>query len=318
MIDDPKIVIEDDPLDLPMDFDVVEAKKEESKTEVKVADKADGVEDEAIASLKRQLDEARAEAARQSERAIEAQRQAREFETRATNATTHTLASQIDSVESAIALAKSEGDQAQRSYAAAMEVADYDAAAKAQRVMSRAEAEVMRLQDGKAVLTDRQKKVSEQPQRREAPSGVDDMVDGIIQASSRQAQDYIRRNRAALTSEKHVNRMIAAHQLAVSSDVEPDTEDYFTFIDKQMGWGGEKEPEAPARKAQTKTVSAPVSRGGGVIGSHNGKPTISREAAELAKEMGVSPSRYYANVLKIQANGKDQNASGLRFSKDMT
>jgi hypothetical protein len=320
MTDDPNVVIEDDPLDLPMDFDVVEAKPKEekpAKVETKAAaEKEEGVDNEAFESLKRQLAEAQAERDQASNRATEALRHAREAETKATQAVGHTLASQIDSVDSAIAVSKSEADQAQRAYAAAMEIADYDAAAKQQRIMSRAEAEIMRLQDGKAVLADRHKKVSEQPQRREVPSGVEGMLDGIIEASSAKAQTYIRKNRSSLSSEKHVNRMIAAHQLAVNSDVEPDTEAYFSFIDKQMGWG-EKDPETPARKVQNKSFAAPTSRDSNP-GVNNGRTvTLTKEQVAIAKEMGVSPTAYAKNMLKIKSNGKDPSADGLRFSSDI-
>lgn len=320
--DDLEIVIDDK--DLPADFEtaVVEAKKDDTPAaEAKVEDKpVERAEDDPIASLKRQLDDAKAEAAREREARATADRDRHEAETKAHKATGDTLASHIASVESAIALSKADAEKAEQQYAAAMEVADYTAAAKAQRTMARAESQIRDLENGKAELQHRHKIAQQQPpQRREAPSGVDGMVNDVIAASSPKAQAYISRNRASLTDVKHVNKMIAAHQMAISDDIEPDTEAYFAFIDERMGWGARTEDTRPAPRAEAKSHSAPVSRDTAkASGDLSGKQVrLTREEVALATELGITPTAYARNKLKIASNGKDPSADGLRFSNDI-
>jgi hypothetical protein len=319
--DDIEVTVSEDPdLALPLDFELVEVKKDDKDASVvaKAADKS-AAEDDPIASLQRQLDEAKAEADRERRARADAERQANDYAQRATAATTGTIAAQLDSVENALANTKSRATAAEKAYASALEVADYDAAAKHQREMSGAEYDLRALETGKRELLQRQKRAAEAPKTERQPAaGVDAFVDQIIESSSAAAADYVKRNRSALTSEKAVNRMIAAHNLAVNSDVTVDSKDYFDFIDKQMGWGepARQEPR-PAPKADTKSVAAPVSRDGAPGNTNASRVTLTPAQVAIAKELGITPSAYAKNLMKLKANGRDPNADGLRLSADI-
>lgn len=310
-------VTEDTDLALPMDVDIID--KEEKDAPVKAATEEKPVaEDDPVESLRRQLAEAKEEAAAERRARAEADKRAQDNEVRAHTATHHTIAAQLDSVDSALSQTKLRAENAKKAYASALEVADYDAAAKAQEELASATYDIRTLDQGKRELQYRQKQAKEQPtpQPRPERANLDGLIDGIVENSSNKAQDYIRKNRASLTSEKTVNRMIAAHQLAVNSDVEADTPEYFAFIDRQMGWNQQQE-ERSAPKAQPKTVAAPVSRDGAPGNTSSTRVTLTPAQVAIAKEMGVSPTAYAKNLMKLRANGKDPNADGLRLSADL-
>lgn len=325
---DPEVVIDDkDPYaELPMDFEMVEVKKDDGKTDVdvKASDedagdkKADKADDDPIESLKRQLAEAEARAEKESRARAYAEQQAKDYEGRYSNASNHTLASQLDSVQSAIELSKTKLENAQREWRDAQEVADWDAAAKAQAKMSDAQYDLRTLESGKRELEYRRKSSQERQTQAPEPAGVDAMIDKTIEASSVKAQDYIRRNRDSLKSTDDVNMLYAAHNMALAKKHVADSEDYFAFIDSQMGWGERVEIKAQQQR-QERTVSAPVSRDTNAANGNltNNRVTLTPQQVAIAKEMGITPSAYARNLMKIKSNGKDPAADGLRFSSDI-
>ena len=321
--DEPEVVIdgEDAYAELPIDFDVVEVKKDDDEADTAKAKKTDDEpktaakpkdDDDPIEALKRQLD-------REREARIQAESRASDFEDRYSQASTGTYSSQIDAVESAMALSKSEAERAQKAYADAMEVADYEAAAKAQRLMSRADHDLSRLEEGKRALEYRKKQSEhEYSQRQEKPRNVETMVEQTIKASSPKAQEFIREHRDNLKSTDDVNLLYAAHSMALAKRHAADTPEYFDFISQQMGWGDTEEPKIEKTQRQ-RTVSAPVSRDTHAANGNltNRRVTLTPKQVEIANELGISPSAYAKNMLRIQANGKDPSASGPRFSKDI-
>ncbi|HEY6861683.1 MAG TPA: hypothetical protein VI358_18100 [Pseudolabrys sp.] len=316
---DPEVVIEDNP-ELPIDVDILTAEPEK-KAEAKVEpapEKKPEADSEAIESLRRQLEELRSETSRERELRVAAEKQARELATETAVSKRNTLDSQLHSVQSELSLTEEKASKAERDLAAAMEIADYTAAAKAQRQLTEATTDIQRLKYGEREIQRRVNAADKVPVQQQVAPGLDETIEGIKQASSPKARTYIERNRASLTSEKHLNRMIAAHNMAVNSDIEPDTDEYFSYIDRQMGWG-EKEPAAAPVQRQQRTVAAPVSRttaaaNGDLTGN---KITLTREQAEFCREMGISPVSYAKNLQKLRANGKDPMADGLRLTADM-
>lgn len=319
---EPQVVVDDNP-ELPIDVDILTADPEK-KTEAKPAKEAalekEDPDHEAIASLKRQLDEERAKSTREADRAAAAERQAREFESHATIASNKTLRSQLDSVESALHLTKTQAEQAEREYAAAMEIADYTAAAKAQRVMGRADSDITRLEQGKRQLEHYIRQEQNRPQPRQSAPDVSEYIDGIREASSPKARAYIDRVRTNLGDVKAVNRLVAAHEFAVNNDIAPDSDDYFAFLDRQMGWQQDEPSQQQTRRTtEQRSYSAPVSRDTAKAnGDLSGRTiTLTADQARIADELGVSRTAYAKNMMKIRSNGKDPSADGLRFSSDM-
>lgn len=290
--------------------------KEEPKAERKAADT------DPIESLKRQLDEAKAESARERDARLKAEGRANEFEVRSHRATTNTIASQIDSVESAIALAKEEGTRAERELAAALEVADHAAAAKAQRIIARSESTLLGLEQGRRQLnaeSERLKAQTPQPQVVD-PNSPEAFVSHLIANGTPSTRAYVEKNREHLTTRRAVDKVQAIHQLALADGLQADTPDYFAFIDQQMGWGGEgggEKTETPAKQART--VAAPVSRDSNQANGDlsGGKVRLTKEQVDYCREAGLDPVKYAKNILKIKANGRDPMADGLRFSADI-
>jgi hypothetical protein len=325
---DPEVIVDgtDPYAELPIDFEMVEVKKDDGKTDVdvKATDKDAAVtekkaDDDPIESLKRQLAEAEARAEKESRARTYAEQQAKELEGRYSNASNHTLASQLDSVQSAIELSKTKLENAQREWRDAQEVADWDAASKAQVKMSDAQLDLRTLESGKRELEYRRKSSQEKQTQTREPAGVDAMIDQTIEASSSKAQDYIRRNRDSLKSTDDVNLLYAAHNLALAKKHTADSPDYFAFIDNQMGWGDSEDIKPQQRQQQERTVSAPVARDTTAANGNltNNRVTLTPQQVAIAKEMGITPSAYARNLMRIKSNGKDPNADGLRFSSDI-
>ncbi len=322
--DDLEIVIDDK--DLPPDFDApVEAKTEEKPVVETKDSKADDKpivknDDDPIASLKRQLDEARADAERERQERARVERERNEATTTAQRATHGAITSKIDTVDSAIALAKSEAEKAEREMAAAYEIADYAAAAKAQRLMTRAETQLAELERGKVELEHRRRHAETERREQPAPAvdKAEEFVNYLIANGTPKTQDYVRRNRDNLKSQRAVDKVQAVHSLAVADGIQADTPEYFAFIDKQMGWGDAPADREPL-KPQAKSVAAPVSRD---TAKANGdlsdrRVRLTSEEVAFAKELGISPTQYAKNKLRIASNGKDPHADGLRFTNDI-
>jgi hypothetical protein len=93
--------------------------------------------------------------------------------------------------------------------------------------------------------------------------------------------------------------MFRAHEDAVDDGIQPDTDEYFEFIEGRMGINRDSAVESPmseaAAPAPRRSVSpppAPVSRGNAP------RPNVmrlSRAEAETAKDLGMTPEEYAKN-----------------------
>jgi hypothetical protein len=308
---DPEVTIADE--DLPMDFDLVpvEPKKEEKPLGNETEKKAD----DPIESLKRQYEDMLAS---ERSRAEKAEKEASEYRGRYTQASGETYDSNLNSIDTAIELRKQQVEQAERDYASALEIADYERAAKIQRTMGKADFEISQLEYGKREIETRRR--TEETRPNPQASGIDDTIDGVIAASSSKAQDYIRRNRSHLKSDRDVNGRIGAHKLAIARGKQPDTDDSFNVIDTQMGWAEQAtEAKIEQNKPAQRTVSAPVSRDTAASNGDlsNSRITLTREQVQVAEAMGMTPAQYAKNLIKLKANGKDPSANGPRLTADI-
>lgn len=310
-------VSEDTDLALPLDVDIL---KDEKDAPVTAATEEKSIaEDDPVESLRRQLAEAKEEAERERRARSEIEKRAQDSEILATSATHHVLAAQLDSIESHIANTKQKIDNAKRAYSSALEVADYDAAAKAQEELSMAAYDLRTLDNGKRELQHRQKQAKEAPppQAKSSEPSADEFVNHLINNGTKATSEYALRNRDNLRTDKQVKKVQAVHQLAVAEGIQVDTPEYFSFIDKQMGWNQQQVEQRPAPKPQAKTVAAPVSRDGAPGTTNPNRVTLTPAQVAIAKELGISPTAYAKNLMKLKANGRDPTADGLRLSADM-
>lgn len=322
--------------DMPPDFYDGKSKEEDGEkagaTE-KASDGKDGItaepekkepsaEDEAVTSLKAQLEALQKERDALNARVYSAEKNANDFRTRNEQSEAAVIASKKEAIDNAISHHKGEISAAKAAYQTAFEAGDGAAMADAQEKMSLASANLTRFEGAKADFEAAIKSNKEKPspQSHQQPSGLDAAIDSMIQASSAKASAYIRKNRANLKSEADINKMVSGHYAAVADGHTPESDGYFSFIDTHMKWNGagvkeesKKDDAVTKSKGAPTSTAAPVSRevpGGPANGET--KITLSREQVEAAEAMGITAAQYAKNLLAIK-NGK----SNLKLTKDL-
>jgi hypothetical protein len=191
-------------------------------------------------------------------------------------------------------------------YAEAMAAGDFNVAAKIQRAMSTNEAKLLQLQNGKAAMESRPKQ--------QTPAYSDPVEQFASQLSARSAE-WVRNNPQCVTDPRLQQKMVAAHNLAVADGYQPDTDDYFGFIEDTLRLNRrsndrqEQEVDSPLSSAsksvsrQAAPAAAPVNREG------NGRQNIVRltpAEVEMAKNFGQTPEEYARNKMLLKKEGRLQ------------
>jgi hypothetical protein len=210
-------------------------------------------------------------------------------------------------INHALMSAKAELDNAKRVYAVAMAEQDYETAANAQADIAAAISEAQRLQAGAIELEQRKP-----PQVPAAPAKTPTIEDKL-QAFSQKTQRWLRDHPEILTDPNKWRIAASHHQIATTQHgMDPESDEYFSFIEDSMGYGDRDIETKPTRRAQ---VSAPPSRSGGTGRDTGGSRTVKLSASERdhAAAMGMSDEDYGKAKLKIR-NGQ---AGKLRYSSEL-
>lgn len=173
----------------------------------------------------------------------------------------------IDSTEQAAAVAE-------RDYAEAMAAGDYSLAAKAQRAIAQAESHLLQLNNGKSKLEEMLQQTSEgsvyEPQVPSfEPRIPQDPVEMYAERLTPKSAKWLREHPEAAES---IEKLTAAHTAAIQlKGYEPESKDYFRYIEKQLGMSRENydEPRDNSKKQKTNLSSAPVSSSGSVSSSYS-------------------------------------------------
>lgn len=289
---------QDDPIEIELTDDNPPA---EEKVEIveKVEDhpKEDPV-DSGLEALKEQLERERQARAEAERRANEAAQTAYQAQSEAQDSNLHLVTNAIETVNQTNAILKS-------NYRDAMAAGDYDTAAEIQAEMSSNAARLLQLEQGKQAL--------ESAPRVEAPRPyVADPVEALASQLSPRSADWVRRHPEYATDPRLYNKMLAAHQLAVSDGINPDTDDYFASIEDTLRINGSRRDSyddassAAAKPVQKRSAppAAPVSRSGTGTGTRSNRVTLSAEEREMASLMGMTPEEYGRSKLALQKEGK--------------
>jgi hypothetical protein len=223
----------------------------------------------------------------ETKRQAEAQRRA-ELEAREYELSSSKLTDQKALLEHALMAAEGEATNAEVVYANAMSEGDYAAAAKAQRVMAAAEAKRMRLQEGRDALEEQIKAV---PQRPEPPRhDPADPIEQQISGFTPRTQTWLRAHKADIFgSDDRKEDALYFDSKARRAGLKPDTDEYFAFLDKNMGYAA-AEPETPPKPRAPVRPSAPVSRA--APGQSRNVVTLTAEERDTAQRMGMTPAKY--------------------------
>jgi hypothetical protein len=252
--------------------------------------------DSSLDALKEQLDRERKARAEAEKRANDASQTAYQYQTEAQDTNLHLVTNAIETVNQTNFILKA-------NYREAMMQNDFDTAADIQAEMSSNAARLLQLEQGKQAL--------ETTPRYEAPKPYTaDPVEALASQLSPRSADWVRSHPEFATDNRLYNKMLAAHQLAVSDGIAPDTDDYFDSIEATLRVrqrnDGYDASEAAARPIQRRSAppAAPVSRSGTGDGSRPNRVTLSHEEREMAGMMGMTPEEYGRNKLALKKEGK--------------
>lgn len=282
--DDIKVEVTDAPVEK-----AAHPKTEEKKPEVSA--------EEGIDKLKRRFEMER-------HRAAEAERRAAEAEIHAQRASLQTRDARYQLVVGAIETVKGRSEALKAAYSSAMAAGDFDKVAEVQEAIALNAHQLSELSAGERDLREELEAAARQPVK-QMPKSEEPLVEQIARSVSEKSASWLRSHKDALNDERAVKRMFRAHDDAIDDGIQPDTEEYFAFLDSRMGFRRPEpveeveEAPAPPRRAAP-PPPAPVSRGG----QRPNVVRLSRQEAEMAKMMGMSETDYARNKVALQREGK--------------
>lgn len=248
--------------------------------------------EEGIEALKAQLDQERKARAEAEQRAYYAQNESQE--------------NQMHLVSNAIETVRQNNEILKANYRAAMSVDDYDSAVEIQNDMATNAAKLLQLQQGKEALEGQPRQTAPEPYQA-------DPVEALASQLTPRSADWIRRNSKFARDPKLYQRMLAAHSLAVTDDITPDSDEYFESIERTLGVQNQysdrnsADPSDDAARIvqrRSSPAAAPVTRSSSTNGS---RPTVVRltsAEAEMASMMGMTEKEYALNKVALKREGK--------------
>lgn len=247
----------------------------------------------------------------ESERArLESEAREREAVNRANSAGREVQDTQLTMVNNAIDQVKSDMDRMEADYAQAMTDQDFAAAAKIQRGMSEHASKLTVLEGGKHQLEAQAKN----PVRQPAGDIVEQYAQQCLESGSPKSAAWIRAHPEYARDPRMNRRMLAAHNMALANDIPADSDDYFDFVETNVGMRREVKVEEPvsaaAEQVGARTAAppaAPVSRGNGANGSSNPNTVrLTAEQREVAAMNGQTEKEYAVQLLRARKNGEIQ------------
>ena len=243
----------------------------------------------------------------------EAEKRARMAENTASRASLEVQDSNLQLIVSAIDSVNRTNTMLKRDYAAAMQAGNFEAAAEIQSHMSINGAKLLQLENGKAALSERLKNPPQQQQQ--APV---DPVDAIASQLSPRSAAWVRAHPECVKDRRLYMKMVGAHNIAVADGFQADTDEYFSEIERQMGYRKARtevareeaeEPTSMAAKPMTRKPqppAAPSSRTAGNGSAGRNTVTLNSAEREMASIMGMTPEEYAKNKVALKKEGKLQ------------
>lgn len=277
---------------------------EKTEKEPEVAAKQELEPDDGIKDLKIRLEQekiARAEAEKQAQHARE----------QAYYASNEVHDTNLQLVKNAIETVKSNNDVLKRAYSEALSVGDYSKSAEIQEALSINAARLMELERGRSAMEQAPK-----PQKPE-PARPSDPVEALAAQLSPRSAEWVRKNPQCVTDPRMYQKMVAAHNLALADGLQPDTDDYFAYVEDTMKIRRQPAParqeaedddatSSAAKAVQRRSAppAAPVTRSGTPTGQRPGTVRLSKAEAETARDLGMTEEEYARNKLLLQKEGR--------------
>jgi len=256
--------------------------------------------DTAINELNRRLEQER-------EARMRAEHQARLAAAQAERAQVEVADTNYHLVESAIETLKREKMLVKQQLAEAHAQQDFDRIAELQDDLAKHNADLSDLKRGQRAMKHegRSQDNSASAQPVAAPQGA--IIDQIAASVTPRSAAWINANRDQLNDDRTIKKMFRAHEDAVDDGIQPDSDEYFQYIEGRLGMSGGNENAAPARRSAP--PAAPVSRGSNGMGSRPNVVRLTSEQREMAQMMGMTDQEYARNLLALQKEGKINRAN---------
>jgi hypothetical protein len=297
--------------DLP-EIEVVHADESESSTAQHEAAGDEGADEpkkevapqEGIQELKNRLEAekaARAEAERRAHAAwLESERQ----KVSAQDSNYQMVLSAVSTVEQRAKMLRS-------AFSEAMTAGDYDKAGEIQEAIATNAANLNDLKKGQRAMEDAAERAKKE--KPAEPLG-GDAIDQWAASVTPRSANWLRSNKAAISTPAMQKRVLLAHGLAADEGIEPDSDAYFEFIERNIGLRKEapkprviaddegtadsplSSASAPAPRRSVSPPAAPVSRGTG----RTNVVRLSADEREAARISGLSEEEYARNKEKIR------------------
>lgn len=278
-IEDPIEIVVDEEIKASDDPVVVEAPEPSKKKIVEP--------DEGMDLLKQQLERERLARA-------EAERQAQQYAQTAYYAQSEVQDTNLHLVTNAMETLRQNNEMLKANYQAAMENQDFSAAADIQLAMADNSAKIGQLEAGKQQL-------EAAPPPRQPVFTPSDPVDAFASQLSARSAAWVRDHPEYVTDPRLNSKMLAAHNLVVADDIAPDTDEYFSAVERILGVG-ESAPRSTSRRSAP--PAAPVSRSGTGAGSNPNVVHLTAAQREAAQLSGMTDQEYAKSLLALKREGR--------------
>lgn len=247
--------------------------------------------DEGIEELKRRL-------AASDARAATAERQRDEATATARTALSEKTDTELSLVTNAIELVKQSNESLKGKLREARETGDVDAEADILAQIGANGVQLHTLERGKVQLEEAAKAPKPDPVRE-----ISDPVEALAVQLTPRSAAWVRSHPEYARDTRLYQRMLAAHNLAVTDGIDVDTDDYFAAVEKTLGIGNTA--AAPAedesalsgasqgqKRQSAAPPAAPPSRSGTLNGSRPDVITLTAEEREIARANGMTDKEY--------------------------
>jgi len=265
--------------------------------------------EEGIESLRAQLEQRDSDLEQERAARSTAEKRAQEASQSAFTAQNEALDSNFHLVTNAISTIAQTNDILKSNYRDAMSVGDFERAADIQSEMSSNAAKLLQLEQGKQAIERAPRPQAPQPYIADRLQSV---VNSLAETAPRSA-NWVRSHPEYARDDRLFQKMMSAHQLAVSDGIVPETDEYFAEIesilrirrsDSSEDYSDPSRTAAQVTQRRSAPPAAPVSRSGTAPGTRPNTVRLTREQAEMAEMMGMTPQEYAKNMLLLQKEGK--------------
>lgn len=235
----------------------------------------------------------------------------REYEQRTASHEQDQVATQRALLDHAFERAKSDVSANKILFREAMKAGNFDEAAEAQASIAAAQLDVRNYE----LAREEFERVAEQRAQKK-PAQTHDPVEEYIGQFTAPVQNWARKHKSDLFSKpSRTQKAVALHYEAVDEGIAPDTDAYFAYLDKHMGYAETKDQPEPKKAQHQRPVmaAAPVSRSSNGVGGNMVELTAAER--ETAGRLGMSLTKYAKYKKELTEKGRDPNWRGPRYSQ---